>query len=110
MFAPGPACVPGGARWLGGVLTAQVASPAAPATRRAAFDDTFDLNNDGKKEIFVALVSPYFCGSGGCTLLILNPDFTLNSRMTLVNFPGQARCGEARGCRDEAAPRARERE
>lgn len=66
--------------------------------------DTFDLNNDGKKEIFVALVSPYFCGSGGCTLLILNPDFTLNSRMTLVNFPLQASSETSHGWRNLVIP------
>jgi len=27
-----------------------------------------DLNSDGKEEIFVRLMSPYFCGTGGCTL------------------------------------------
>jgi hypothetical protein len=63
--------------------------------------DTFDLNNDGKKEVFVALISPYFCGSGGCTLLILNPDFTLNSRLTVVNdFPIHASSKTTKGWRD----------
>ena len=28
-----------------------------------------DLNNDGNQEIFVRLMSSYFCGSGGCTFL-----------------------------------------
>ncbi|MFL5349111.1 MAG: hypothetical protein ACJ8AT_30290 [Hyalangium sp.] len=63
--------------------------------------DTFDLNNDGRKEIFVALIGPYFCGSGGCTLLILNPDFTLNSRMTVVgDLPLQASSKTTHGWRD----------
>ncbi|PTL81579.1 hypothetical protein DAT35_21710 [Vitiosangium sp. GDMCC 1.1324] len=63
--------------------------------------DTFDLNNDGRKEIFVILISSYFCGSGGCTLLILNPDFTLNSRMTLVkDLPLQASSHTTHGWRD----------
>lgn len=47
----------------------------------------FDLNNDGVDEIFVGLISPYFCGTGGCTMLILNSDFTLNSKITVVDFP-----------------------
>jgi hypothetical protein len=68
--------------------------------RKYAYD-TFDLNNDGKKEVFVALISPYFCGSGGCTLLILNPDFTLHSRMTVVNdFPIHASSKSTKGWRD----------
>jgi hypothetical protein len=63
--------------------------------------DTFDLNNDGRKEIFVALINSYFCGSGGCTLLILNPDFTLHSRMTVVkNFPLHASSKTTHGWRD----------
>jgi Zn-dependent M16 (insulinase) family peptidase len=63
--------------------------------------DTFDLNNDGRKEIFVALISPYFCGSGGCTLLILNPDYTLHSRMTVVkDFPLHASSKTTHGWRD----------
>lgn len=31
-----------------------------------------DLNADGADEIFVYLMGPYFCGSGGCTLLIFD--------------------------------------
>ncbi|MFD1079553.1 DUF6624 domain-containing protein, partial [Longispora fulva] len=30
-----------------------------------------DLNNDGEKEVFVNFITPYFCGSGGCTILLL---------------------------------------
>jgi len=68
--------------------------------RKYAYD-TFDLNNDGKKEVFVALISPYFCGSGGCTMLILNPDFTLHSKMTVVNdFPIHASSKSTKGWRD----------
>jgi hypothetical protein len=67
--------------------------------------DTFDLNNDGRKEVFVALISPYFCGSGGCTLLILNPDFTLNSRMTVVkDFPLHASSKTTKGWRELIIP------
>jgi hypothetical protein len=32
----------------------------------------YDLNDDGKKEIFVGLTGPYFCGSGGCTTYLLD--------------------------------------
>ncbi|CAG1021089.1 hypothetical protein MTYM_00744 [Methylococcales bacterium] len=31
-----------------------------------------DLNGDGKDEYFVRLNGPYFCGTGGCTMLILD--------------------------------------
>ncbi|MEO1263931.1 MAG: hypothetical protein AAFZ15_34315 [Bacteroidota bacterium] len=47
----------------------------------------FDLNRDGKKEYFVALTSPYFCGSGGCSGLILNSDFTVNSELSVLEYP-----------------------
>lgn len=46
-----------------------------------------DLNNDGKKEVFVNFVSPYFCGSGGCTLLLLNSDLKLITKFTVTRTP-----------------------
>ena len=49
--------------------------------------DTYDLNNDGKTEYFVGLLSPYFCGSGGCTVLVLNHDLTVQSKLTVVDYP-----------------------
>jgi hypothetical protein len=50
----------------------------------------YDLNEDGRKEIFVSHTGPYFCGSGGCTLLLLSPDgkqitqFTVNRTPVIV--------------------------
>ncbi len=32
----------------------------------------YDLNEDGQKEIFVGLFGSYFCGSGGCTMYLLD--------------------------------------
>jgi hypothetical protein len=32
----------------------------------------YDLNDDGKKEIFVGLRGSYFCGTGGCTTYLLD--------------------------------------
>lgn len=32
----------------------------------------YDLNEDGKKEILVGLTGGYFCGTGGCTQLLLD--------------------------------------
>jgi hypothetical protein len=46
-----------------------------------------DLNQDSKKEYLVALYGMNFCGSGGCTMLILNNNFTLNSYITLLQLP-----------------------
>ncbi len=31
-----------------------------------------DLNSDGRDEVFVYLMGPYFCGSGGCKLLLFS--------------------------------------
>lgn len=36
-----------------------------------------DLNNNGENEIFVNFVTPYFCGSGGCTVLLLDKNLSL---------------------------------
>ncbi len=57
-----------------------------------ASDRTFnlsqiDLNNDGKKEIFINFFTPYFCGSGGCTLLLLDSDLKLINRFTVMRTP-----------------------
>lgn len=38
-----------------------------------------DLNNDGKNEVFVNFITPYFCGTGGCTILLLDSDLKLIS-------------------------------
>ena len=35
------------------------------------FYNTNDLNNDGQDEVLVYIISRNFCGSGGCTLLLL---------------------------------------
>ena len=33
-----------------------------------------DLNGDGKDEVFVRFLTSYFCGTGGCTFLLLSND------------------------------------
>jgi len=47
----------------------------------------YDLNDDQKKEIFVGLTGPYFCGSGGCTLLLLNSQGELITKFTVTAAP-----------------------
>lgn len=47
----------------------------------------FDLNNDAKKEVFVYLNSTYFCGSGGCTILLLSDELKLITKFTVTNPP-----------------------
>ncbi len=48
---------------------------------------TTDLNGDGINEYFVSFLSPYFCGSGGCNLLVLDNKFNLITNFTLTNPP-----------------------
>ena len=47
----------------------------------------FDLNEDGKKEIFVGLTGSYFCGSGGCTQLILDNQGNVISTFSVSGYP-----------------------
>jgi len=46
-----------------------------------------DLNNDGKNEVFVKFTTSYFCGSGGCTILLLNNKFGLITKFTVTKTP-----------------------
>ncbi len=46
-----------------------------------------DLNNDGKNEVFVNFGTSYFCGSGGCALLLLDADLKLISKFTVTRTP-----------------------
>ncbi|RQO69818.1 hypothetical protein DBR43_17325 [Pedobacter sp. KBW06] len=47
----------------------------------------YDLNEDGNKEIFVGLTGPYFCGSGGCTFLLLDHEGQQITKFTVTDFP-----------------------
>ena len=46
-----------------------------------------DLNNDGKKEIFVNFMTPYFCGTGGCSILLLNDKIEPITKFTVTRTP-----------------------
>jgi hypothetical protein len=48
---------------------------------------TVDLNNDGQQELFINFTTPYFCGSGGCTLLLLDHDWKTITRFTVTSTP-----------------------
>lgn len=47
----------------------------------------YDLNDDSKKEIFVGLIGGYFCGSGGCTMLLLNNQGKVITDFTVTDYP-----------------------
>jgi hypothetical protein len=59
-----------------------------------------DLNNDGKNEYMVALYTPMYCGSGGCTAYLLNADGSVHSRFTVVDFPVYAASTSTDGWKD----------
>ncbi|WLR51157.1 hypothetical protein LC040_18655 [Bacillus tianshenii] len=49
-----------------------------------------DLNDDGEEEVFVYLVGPFVCGTGGCSAAIfetINGEYRLLSRFSLVRSP-----------------------
>lgn len=47
----------------------------------------YDLNDDGKNEIFVGFRGPYFCGSGGCTQYLLDQQGNIITRFTVSGYP-----------------------
>ncbi|QSE98012.1 alpha/beta hydrolase [Fulvivirga lutea] len=49
--------------------------------------EAVDLNGDNAPEYFVQFQSSYFCGSGGCTFLLLSSDMQLITRFTVTNAP-----------------------
>lgn len=46
-----------------------------------------DLNSDGRNEIFVRFITRYFCGSGGCTILLLTHDLRKITTFTVMEPP-----------------------
>lgn len=46
-----------------------------------------DLNNDGKEEIFVNFTTTYFCGTGGCTVLLLSKNLSPITEFTVTKPP-----------------------
>lgn len=56
------------------------------ASRRFTFSE-YDLNDDNSKEIFVGFTGTYFCGSGGCSFMIINNSGEEVSNFTVSDFP-----------------------
>lgn len=46
-----------------------------------------DLNGDGNEEIFVRFMGPNFCGTGGCTFLLLDKYGEVITRFTVTRAP-----------------------
>lgn len=66
--------------------TAQDADLLTEYDRRFQFYKT-DLNGDGQDEIFVRLMGPYFCGSGGCTFLLLDKYGEIITKFSVTRAP-----------------------
>jgi hypothetical protein len=64
-----------------------------------------DLNGDGRPEALVYLLSSFYCGTGGCNLLILTPGghaWRKVAEMTIVNPPIRLLNSASHGWRDLA--------
>ena len=61
-----------------------------------------DLNGDGAAEYLVKPESRYFCGTGGCTFFLLNSDYSLHSKFTVITPPIYAVAHETNGWNDLA--------
>lgn len=62
-----------------------------------------DLNGDGRKESFIYLTDPDYCGSGGCTLVIVSPrgsQLRVVLRSTVTRLPIRLLATSSHGWRD----------
>jgi hypothetical protein len=65
--------------------------------------DFADLNEDGILDALVILTGPYWCGTGGCTMLVFqgeNKSFNFVSSSTLVRPPVTVSNNKTKGWRD----------
>jgi hypothetical protein len=47
----------------------------------------YDLDNNGSNEIFTGFTGPFFCGSGGCTILLLAANGDIITTFTVTDYP-----------------------
>ncbi|MCA6074086.1 hypothetical protein [Fulvivirga sedimenti] len=85
------------------VLLAEDIEYLAPEQRRFRFA-VCDLNDDGNREYLVELRNSYFCGSGGCTYLLLNEDMAEITRFTVSYAPFVISNEKSAGWRDLIIP------
>lgn len=57
------------------------------AKNRKFIIDEIDLNNDGKKEIFVGFNGMDFCGNAGCDTYLLSSEGDVITKFTIVQYP-----------------------
>ncbi|OAZ04399.1 hypothetical protein [Flavobacterium succinicans] len=60
----------------------------------------YDLNEDGKKEILVGLTGGYFCGTGGCTQLLLNDQGNIITQFSVSGNPVVIDTNKTNGWKD----------
>lgn len=58
-----------------------------PKEDRKFYFSAIDINGDSRNEYFVAFSNSYFCGSGGCTVVMLNSEFKPKQTFTVVSYP-----------------------
>jgi heat shock protein HslJ len=62
-----------------------------------------DLNDDGRDEVLVYLLGSFFCGTGGCNLMVLQPDadgYELVSELSISRTPIVVSASRSAGWRD----------
>ena len=62
-----------------------------------------DLNGDGRDEVFLYVTDPFYCGSGGCRLVILSPGragYRVVMQTTITQLPIRLLATSTRGWRD----------
>jgi hypothetical protein len=62
-----------------------------------------DLKNDGKHEVIVYITGRFWCGSGGCVMLILAPDdssYRVVTRTTITRLPVRILVSKSHGWHD----------
>jgi hypothetical protein len=67
------------------------------------FSGFVDLNGDGKPEVIVYLKGSSWCGSGGCTTLILTPkglSYKLVTKVTITRLPIRVLTSKSNGWHD----------
>jgi hypothetical protein len=101
------------------MASAQIASPGDALQkalekyvgRHSEPDDTYysfsfvHLRNSNSAEAIVYLMGRAWCGSGGCTVLVLSPvgsNYVVNSRLTVVQLPIRILNSRHNGWRDIA--------
>lgn len=83
---------------LPGVLKQELVG-ADSSARRFVYYET-DLNEDGAGELLVGFTGMNWCGSGGCTALLLSANGELITRFTVVDFPFKILGQKTKGWKD----------